>query len=132
MRRLVPWSVLSCILGLSLASEAAPPKKERRDEKMRLAPEVDMLMLDSSLAPPAPSMGATPGGAQDIGHFRDRVAAGEIPLPQTFTPEGLFSEHDLPVTNHAGCKQTFCAEAEAMQVSLIGQSDVEVSVQRVA
>jgi Ca-activated chloride channel family protein len=135
MRRFVSWSVLLACLGLSLLVEAAPPEKKKREEKLRFDVDVNVdALLDPNLVPggsmaPALSMGATPGGAQDIGYFRDRIACGEIPLPQTFTPEGLFSEHDLPVTNHAGCKQTFCAEAEAMQVSMLGQTDVEFLAQ---
>ncbi len=43
------------------------------------------------------SMGATPGGAQDISYFRSGAGRGEIPHPNTFTAEGLFSEHDLPL-----------------------------------
>jgi Ca-activated chloride channel family protein len=131
MRRLVlPAFVVLCGLTLGTLGSAAPPDDEEEKHKAYHfdAPSVDAL-LDPSIPQPAPTMGATPGGAQDIGYFRDRIACGEIPLPQTFTPEGLFSEHDLPVTNHAGCKQTFCAEAEAMQVSLVGQTDVEYLAQ---
>jgi Ca-activated chloride channel family protein len=130
MRRLlVPALVVLCGLTLGTLGSAAPPKEEKRD-KIKLGGG-DFAFDDAfgGMPAPAPTMGATPGGAQDIGYFRDRIAAGEIPLPQTFTPEGLFSEHDLPVTNHAGCKQTFCAEAEAMKVSLIGQTDVEYLAQ---
>ena len=70
------------------------------------------------------SMGATPGGAQDIAFFRDRVAAGEIPHPNTFTPEGLFSEHDLPLTTRTRCAQTLCATGEALQTGLLVQPEV--------
>ena len=87
-------------------------------------------MLDLEFAPePMAEFGATPGGAQDIRYFRDQVAAGEIPLPEVFTPEGLFSEHDLPLATGFKCKQTFCAEAGAMAVSLGGQADVEFLAQ---
>jgi Ca-activated chloride channel family protein len=127
MRRLVPLLVLlSACLCFATTPSAAPPKEEKKN-KIKLSPAAEFNFEDS-LAP-APSMGATPGGAQDIGYFRDRVAAGEIPLPQTFTPEGLFSEHDLPLTTPLPCKQTFCAEAEAMEVSLVGQADVEYLAQ---
>lgn len=127
MRRLVPWSLaLSCCLSSSASVFAAPPEKEdrKRHKAMRIQMEA------APLAPASPSsMGATPGGAQDIGYFRDRVAAGEIPLPQTFTPEGLFSEHDLPLTTPFACKQSFCVEAEAMKASLTAQQDVEYLAQ---
>jgi hypothetical protein len=59
-------------------------------------------------------MGATPGGAQDITFFRDRVLAGEVPHPNTFTPEGLFSEHDLPLRAGPPCPQLLCVAGEAV------------------
>ena len=69
-------------------------------------------------------MGATPGGAQDIAFFRDRVAAGEVPHPNTFTAEGLFSEHDLPLMAGKKCMQTLCAVGEAMPAALLVQPEV--------
>ncbi len=42
--------------------------------------------------------GATSGGAQDVGLARETVGAGQVPRPESFTAEGLFSEHDLPAT----------------------------------
>lgn len=112
-------------LALSIASlvQATPPDDD--DER-----RTKVYDFSDSFAPaPAAEFGATPGGAQDIRYFRDRVAAGEIPLPEVFTPEGLFSEHDLPLATGLGCTQTFCAEARAMAAEIGGQADVEFLAQ---
>jgi Ca-activated chloride channel family protein len=119
---------LSCCLGLSLVtawpSSATPPDDDEQKRKSVV------YHFDESFAPaPAAEFGATPGGAQDIGYFRDRVAAGEVPLPEVFTPEGLFSEHDLPLATGSKCTKTFCAEARAMPVTIGGQTDVEFLAQ---
>ncbi len=75
-------------------------------------------------SPAADMMGATPGGAQDIAYARDRIAAGEVPHPETFTPEGLFSEHDLPLETGRACKQVVCLTAAATPAELIAQPEV--------
>jgi len=64
------------------------------------------------------------GGAQDIGYFRDRVAAGEVPHPNVFTPEGLLSEHDLPLDGPGGCRVLMCPVLEATAASLPSQPEV--------
>ncbi len=51
--------------------------------------------------------GARAGGAQDIALARSKVAAGEVPTPQDFPPEGLFAEHDLPLEG-SPCADVFC------------------------
>jgi len=83
--------------------------------------------------PAAPSasggMSATAGGAKDITYFRDRVGSGEIPHPNVFTPEGLFSEHDLPLRKGAGCAQLFCTVGEAAPAVLIAQPEVRFLAQ---
>jgi len=70
------------------------------------------------------SMGATPGGAKDIDYARDRIAAGEIPHASTFTPEGLFSQHDLPLPSTRACNQILCLSAAATKADLISQPEV--------
>lgn len=55
----------------------------------------------------SPSMGATPGGAQDIGLARSTIAQGRVPSSSAFTMEGLFSEHDIPVEGPA-CAARLC------------------------
>lgn len=53
------------------------------------------------------SLGATPGGAQDIGLARKKIAEGMIPAPEDFVAEGLYAEHDLPLEGPA-CDQVLC------------------------
>ena len=67
-----------CVLGAALAAD-----DDDRKERLQLDFEFSDVL--------AGSLGATPGGAQDITSFRDAVAAGEVPLPEVFTAEGLFS-----------------------------------------
>lgn len=56
---------------------------------------------------PASGLGATPGGAQDIGYARKEIDAGRMPRPDAFLTEGLLSEHDLPVDG-AECTAPLC------------------------
>ncbi len=53
------------------------------------------------------SLGATPGGAQDIGLARKKIANGQIPASEDFVAEGLYSEHDLPLDGPV-CDQVLC------------------------
>ncbi|MCH8054898.1 MAG: GAF domain-containing protein, partial [Deltaproteobacteria bacterium] len=41
------------------------------------------------------SFGATQGGVQDFGLARELIANGQVPPPDAFVVEGMFSEHDL-------------------------------------
>ena len=146
-----PWSVLRTIpvvaalalgLGLTVApAERADARTKPHEKKKRkvAAPapvttydfEMDAL-AGEMLSPDGASMGATPGGAQDIGYARDRVKDGEVPHPNAFTPEGLFSEHDLPLGAgaHAGkCTQTLCVGGEAIASSLLVQPEVSYLAQ---
>lgn len=66
----------------------------------------------------------TVGGAQDVRHFRDRVRDGEIPHPNVFTPEGLFSEHDLPLGKSRKCRVLICPRGEATEARLLAQPEV--------
>ncbi|HVJ19790.1 MAG TPA: VWA domain-containing protein, partial [Polyangiaceae bacterium] len=78
---------------------------------------------------PAATMGATPGGAQDIDYARDRIKAGEVPHSDTFTPEGLFSQHDLPLPGQRPCQQVLCLTAAAARAELIAQPEVRYLAQ---
>jgi Ca-activated chloride channel family protein len=56
---------------------------------------------------PTGSHHVTQGGAQDIARFRNIVAAGDVPDPDTLDPVGFFAEHavDLP---DATCGEDVC------------------------
>lgn len=127
-------TILSVMSGLALATTVFANSKRDDDERHKhpIRPQYDFEMaapaVSAPLSPsPAPmkmmrmaadKLGATPGGAQDISYARDRIAAGEIPHPNTFTPEGLLSEHDLPLATGRPCNQTLCLTAAAVPVEL--------------
>ncbi len=52
-------------------------------------------------------LGATAGGAQDIGHARNIIEAGGIPDPGFVVAEGLLSEHDI-ATPEDDCSDPLC------------------------
>lgn len=54
-----------------------------------------------------PGAGATPGGVKDWNLARAQVAQGVVPSPETLAAEGLFSEHDLPLSA-ARCDKPLC------------------------
>lgn len=107
------------------APSAAPPVGAR--------PSMDFEMLDvvapSRMMAPAAELSATVGGAQDIAYFRDGVANGQIPHPKTFTPEGLFSEHDLPVPDGGPCVTLLCPVGAATTAELLVQPEVRYLAQ---
>ncbi len=88
------------------------------------APRFDFSAEMAAPSPAARSMGATPGGAKDIEYARDRILAGEVPHANTFTPEGLFSQHDLPLPATRTCTQILCLSAAAAKADLIAQPEV--------
>lgn len=52
-------------------------------------------------------LGATVGGAQDIGYARRIIESGGIPDSSYIVAEGLFSEHDIP-TPTGDCNDSLC------------------------
>ncbi len=109
-----------------LAAAVAPAHADRKKRKLDVMPSPAAAPIEMAADG---DFGATPGGAKDISFFRDRVAAGEIPHPNVFTPEGLFSEHDLPLVAAKPCKQLFCVNGEAMEASLMVQPEVRYLAQ---
>jgi len=59
------------------------------------------------LASPTGDFGATQGGVQDMGLARQLIASSRVPPPDAFVVEGMFSEHDLPLTG-AQCQRVLC------------------------
>lgn len=72
-----------------------------------------MSACDAGLAgTPGGGLGATPGGVQDMGFARELIANGQVPPAEAFVVEGMFSEHDLPLTG-AACSRILCLRSAA-------------------
>ena len=121
-----PTRAVGWIFALSFLATTSTGFADRDDEDDTAAEMV-------APAPMAPSpmrmkasgsMGATPGGAQDIDYARDRINAGEIPHPNTFTAEGLLSQHDLPLNTGTRCTQILCLTGAATRAELLAQPEV--------
>lgn len=122
MRR--PIRTLLALATLTTVAFATPPPDD--DEKTyEFAPD----LLEGAFMAPAPAMGVTPGGAQDVAFARDRIHAGEVPHPNTFTPEGLFSEHDLPAPEGRTCGQVVCVIGATAPVELTAQPEARTLAQ---
>ncbi len=74
-------------------------------------------------------LGATVGGAQDIRFVRSLIESGQIPDSASFTPEGLFSEHDLPIGGSAPEGWLFDIASQAVPFDSKAQPDVQVLAQ---
>ncbi|MET0403657.1 MAG: VWA domain-containing protein, partial [Cystobacter sp.] len=72
--------------------------------------------------------GATPGGVKDMQLARKKIAGGQVPLPDDFVAEGLFSEHDLPLEGPA-CEQVLCLNTASAIAPLPGTERQAVFVQ---
>lgn len=116
-------------LALSLPALAGPDEEEEPAvSPYEPAPPMKMRAIEFDAWDVSAEMGATVGGAQDVGHFRDLVDRGEIPMPESFTSEGLFSEHDLPLSG-APCERLLCTNAKAVSARIATQPDVRAMVQ---
>ncbi|MBM7119107.1 vWA domain-containing protein [Archangium primigenium] len=72
--------------------------------------------------------GATPGGAQDMALARRKIAEGQVPHPDDFLAEGLFSEHDLPLEGPP-CEQVLCLRTATGIATALDTDRQEVFVQ---
>ena len=70
----------------------------------------------------------TQGGAKDINFLRGEVEQSRIPHPETFTAEGLLSEHNIVIESSNLCAQVFCLVAESIDANLIAQPQVRYLV----
>lgn len=73
----------------------------------------------------AGDLGVSPGGAQDIGYVRDIIEAGGIPGVGSWSAEGLFNEHDLPLSGE-DCHEVLCPRAQAASVPELSQVVIQV------
>jgi len=84
-------------------------------------------------SPQSQRMSATPGGAQDADFMERLIEAGDVPPPESFTAEGILSEHDLPVAEDGHCEQLLCVVGQASRLErherLLAQPDVDALLQ---
>ncbi len=120
-----------CVLTLAAgAATASPAPRDRDDDEERLPPAPKAMHYEfSDFAIEGQALGATPGGAQDITFARAEIARGGVPNARIFTPEGLFSEHDLPLDTGRPCTQLLCLTAAAAPVELGAQADARTLAQ---
>lgn len=74
------------------------------------------------------NLGATPGGAQDIGLVRRWIDDGLVPTANNLTVEGLLSEHDLPLEG-ATCEQFLCVHGALGMMPTLDEGDGTTFVQ---
>jgi Ca-activated chloride channel homolog len=81
----------------------------------------DVGRIGNAAAMEADGLGATPGGAQDIGAAREMLDQGQLPSAHMLTYQGIFSEHDLGFVDPATCPegQALCIEARAGTAALL-------------
>ncbi len=130
MKRRSPICTLATAGALLLTttlSLAGGRKDEDRDREMPLRHPAPARMMRFEFS--ADSLGATPGGAKDIASAREHILAGEVPHPATFTPEGLFSEYDLPLPAARPCVQILCLSGAATRAELLAQPEVRTLAQ---
>ena len=65
----------------------------------------------------------TQGGAKDVNYLRGEVEQARIPHPETFTAEGLISEHSVVIESSKPCAQVFCLIAESIDANLIAHPE---------
>ncbi len=55
-------------------------------------------------------LGATPGGSQDEALAKEKIARGQVPLPEDVTVEGVLASHDLPLDAPV-CESPLCVNS---------------------
>lgn len=136
------WALgLGLCLGLSLplahagSGKCAKGDKKCSEKERDKAPTMGAGAKASGVAPmPRPTMkarataGVSVGGAQDIGYARKQIASGNVPNAKSFTPEGLFSEHDFEMPE-GSCEKLFCLRPDAAEVKILSERDPWILIQ---
>ena len=89
-------------LGMAPAARAVPDQDDR---------ELQEVVVTGSFV--------TQGGAKDVNYLRGEVEHARIPHPDTFTAEGLISEHSVVIESSKPCTQVFCLIAESIDANLL-------------
>lgn len=111
MRTSITRALALALTVFSIASpavRAVPQQHDRQDE-------IQEVIVTGSFV--------TQGGAKDVNYLRGEVEQARIPHPDTFTAEGLISEHSVVIESAAPCAQVFCLVADSIDANLIAQPE---------
>ncbi|HEY7641149.1 MAG TPA: VWA domain-containing protein [Steroidobacteraceae bacterium] len=106
--RAITLALTLCCGGAAPAALAFPEERDRHDT-------VQEVIVTGSFV--------TQGGAKDVNYLRGEVEQSRIPHPDTFTAEGLISEHSVVIESSAPCAQVFCIVADSIEARLIAQPE---------
>jgi len=120
---------LTALMALTLGTGTSLPANAVDEDDEEDIYSLSPFEVSQGLSSVSGQLGATVGGQQDIAFFRDQVAMGRIPSPNSISPEGLFSEYDLPLNNRNQDKHLLRVEGEAMPARIIGLPEVEYLAQ---
>jgi len=95
-------------LGTSSSALAVPDDRDRDRE-------IQEVVVTGSFV--------TQGGAKDVNYLRGEVEQSRIPHPETFSAEGLLSEHSIVMDSGTPCAQVFCLVADSIDANLIAQPE---------
>lgn len=129
MKLLMKATPFSMFILFSMVPTLSSPAFAQGGGKDDEEDEIETLSVFEVAGPSFGYMGATPGGAQDIRYFRMNVTGGDIPHPNTITAEGLFSEHDLPISIQPEGDALLQVGGSAMATSLLLVPEAEYLVQ---
>ncbi len=127
----------SLVLSPFVLLQAEPPKQDEKEEEVIILSPFEVTAVECTgyaaattlagcrVSTTLNNLGATVGGAKDVQFFRDGVDSGDFPHPNTITPEGLFSEYDLPLACHSTSRDLFILTGEAMGTSLLTKPEVK-------
>lgn len=109
-------------------SPGAPSPHRRRWRPAALALSAALGAGGCSAGGDVAGLGATPGGEQDVGLFREVVDRGGVPQPSSFTVAGFLAEHDLPL-EAPPCERPLCLQAGVGVARALDSGKNEVFVQ---
>ncbi len=83
---------------------------------------------ESNMVSSLQGAGISAGGSEDIAYAREMIEKGLIPNEEMFTSEGLFSEHDLPVSGE-DCADVLCPRGAAALIDPVDGSGQQLLFQ---
>ena len=93
------------------------------------APSAPRAAFKAQAANSSGSVGVTAGGMKDIGLARKMIAEGQLPYPESFSVEGLISEHDIALGEAPKDGGLLYPAASVAYTKRYGHKDPEAIVQ---